>query len=717
MRRTISIAVICMIWGAMPALADVPGIMTSQGVLRNAAGDVVNGVYALTFRLYDAQEAGQMLWSEVHNNVPVENGIYTTELGNINPLPNGLFKQNGDVWLGISVEGQQELPRMRVSTVAFAFQARSAMVAQGLDCTGCIQEEALGFDPVSEDSVVQIVEDSGLFLGTSGGVMNGDLVVDGGVTATVFVGDGSGLTGISSPQGACADGWFVGGIDADGSLICTEGASALSSVDGLGGGSITGDVEVTGTLTMNGSEVCTMDGNCGETLAQLSCDADQVAKWDGDIWVCSDFLTEFDPSALPADGLNEVSNNLLTNQFVDTYTSDGPTLIPDNNPTGVVDSIVVPNIGIAQGLTVSINVTNSDMSTVKVVLFAPNNNQYTLYDQDGPGQELGATYPTPVEPVEGDLTEWVGENPMGTWQLQVIDTGFLDNETDGQINAWSVQIQTLSTQKVQVAGDLHVSGDIIGPEGLTINGNGVITGSVQVGTDSSECDADKAGALRYFEARLQWCNGSVWNTIGEGNAMFRWAQWNTYGQAHGTWYADNNASLFGGVHPSNWGDGNQSAHHMSSNSEILRTLFWHKGPAIGSQSNAMVAADEWYYYSSTNSQHIGTLFRVRNTSDQAITWTVDWYKTGYGGYNEYAGIALNGQQVAYWSSDFGPSHESSHSIAIPANRTSTVIFIAASSSPSGSRSNFMAFYNNCLDLPDGLEFIDDLDYKPNGWNN
>jgi hypothetical protein len=29
----------------------------------------------------------------------------------------------------------------------------------------------------------------------------------------------------------------------------------------------------------------------------------------------------------------------------------------------------------------------------------------------------------------------------------------------------------------------------------------------------------------------------------------------------------------------------------------------------------------------------------------------------------------------------------------------------------------MAFYNNSLVLPNGLEFVDDLDFKPNGWDN
>ena len=112
------------------------------------------------------------------------------------------------------------------------------------------------------------------------------------------------------------------------------------------------------------------------------------------------------------------------------------------------------------------------------------------------------------------------------------------------------------------------------------------------------------------------------------------------------------------------------------------------------------------------------LFRIRNTTNQAINWSMHWYRTGYGGWNEYAGIARNGENIWNSGGNFGPGHNSNHSISIPANRTSTVIFISASSSDSGyMRSNFMAFYNDSLVLPAGLEFVDDLDTKPNGWDN
>jgi len=190
-------------------------------------------------------------------------------------------------------------------------------------------------------------------------------------------------------------------------------------------------------------------------------------------------------------------------------------------------------------------------------------------------------------------------------------------------------------------------------------------------------------------------------------AMYRWNAWSTYGQAHGQWYGNNDDDLFGGVMPSTWGDGNGMAYQISTNMDIIRTLFNLKGYA---GKNAMVYANEWYSYSSTNSKQVGALFRIRNTTTNAIAWTIYWYRTAFGGWSERASIAVNGSNT--WNSggtNYGPGHSSSHTLSIPADGISTVIFIASSSSDSGTRSCFMGFYNDCLELPAGLEYVDDLD--------
>jgi hypothetical protein len=215
---------------------------------------------------------------------------------------------------------------------------------------------------------------------------------------------------------------------------------------------------------------------------------------------------------------------------------------------------------------------------------------------------------------------------------------------------------------------------------------------------------------------LQICDGSAWNKVGSKGATYRWTVWSTHDQSAG-WHADNRAELFGGKNPQSWGDGNAYAYQMSSDSDVLRTLFVRRGPPIGTLKNATVYANTWRNYSSTNSKHIGALFRIKNTTKNNVTWTPHWYKTSYSGWGERASIAVNGKNV-WTGSNENSSVQSSHNISIPANRTSTVIFVTASSQPSGdSRACFMAFYNNSLVLPKGLEYVDDLDTKPNGWNN
>ena len=327
--------------------------------------------------------------------------------------------------------------------------------------------------------------------------------------------------------------------------------------------------------------------------------------------------------------------------------------------------------------------------------------------------------PTKTKEIAGDIhKDWINKNIKGEWRLLIVDTAFLNNSTDGQLNSWDIKIKTLSNKQVNVTGTAFVGGKIWGKYNGSGKAGGVLKvgGGVQIGDEASTCDANAKGTLRYNASGLQLCNGSLW-TQAFRPSIYRWAVWSTYSQAHGTWYADNRSELFGGVHPSEWGDGNDCAYQMSSTSEILKTLFTRRGPTIGTQSNAVVYAEEWYSYSSTNSRHAGALFRVRNTTGAAINWTVNWYGTSYGGWGERRSIAVNGVNKLCDSANTGASHERADTLSIPANRTSTVIFIVGASSQSGTRTTFLAYYANSLKLPAGLEFVDDLDTKANGWTN
>jgi hypothetical protein len=104
----------------------VPNPMTIPypGRLSNADGQaVVDGIYAFTFGLYDAESGGQLLWSEVQEVVMIKDGAFSVYLGSVSPIPSALL-DGRDLWLSTSVRGPGEAgftdltPLQRVSAVS-----------------------------------------------------------------------------------------------------------------------------------------------------------------------------------------------------------------------------------------------------------------------------------------------------------------------------------------------------------------------------------------------------------------------------------------------------------------------------------------------------------------------------------------------------------------------------------------------------------------------
>ena len=144
--------------------ADVPTRMRTQGVLRDAEGNVApSGSYALTFKLFAQSEGGAALWTEDRHPpgtkscaqtldacVEVVDGVFVLDLGQEVPLPPSLFGNQAALWLEIAVADDPPLPRARLASSAFAFHAASADVAAGVSCTGCIGTAELNAAAVQE---------------------------------------------------------------------------------------------------------------------------------------------------------------------------------------------------------------------------------------------------------------------------------------------------------------------------------------------------------------------------------------------------------------------------------------------------------------------------------------------------------------------------------------------------------------------------------------
>ena len=189
-----------------------------------------------------------------------------------------------------------------------------------------------------------------------------------------------------------------------------------------------------------------------------------------------------------------------------------PVPIHDNFPPGDSDTLTFPDLGTAENLIVSIDITNSDITGLEVYLTDPDLNVYTLYDRDSSGTALVTSYPYPTPTVSGDLTSWIGQNPQGDWILKVIDWDFLNNNWDGQINSWSVSITNTGGNTVHVrSGNFVVDGEVgIGTAdpARELHVNNVMRLQPRADAPSDPSKGDMY--IRDSDGKLMVYDGSVW---------------------------------------------------------------------------------------------------------------------------------------------------------------------------------------------------------------
>ena len=165
--------------------------------------------------------------------------------------------------------------------------------------------------------------------------------------------------------------------------------------------------------------------------------------------------------------------------FMQTMESPNtPVPIHDNYPPGDIDIISFPDWGTAENLIVSVDISNSDISGIEVSLTDPNSNGYLLYDGDSTGTRLLESYPYPTPTISGDLTSWTGQNPQGDWELKVVDSHFLNNTIDGQINSWSISVTTATGDVVRIS-----------------NGNFIVDDKIGIGTTSPTAELEISGDI------------------------------------------------------------------------------------------------------------------------------------------------------------------------------------------------------------------------------
>lgn len=106
------------------------GLINYQGRLTDKKGRPVTATVSVTFTFHDAEAGGNLLggFSDTDQVTPDGNGLYATLIGDDpdNLVPDSIFKSER-VWLNVNINGENLLPRKRLTSSGLAMTASSVM--------------------------------------------------------------------------------------------------------------------------------------------------------------------------------------------------------------------------------------------------------------------------------------------------------------------------------------------------------------------------------------------------------------------------------------------------------------------------------------------------------------------------------------------------------------------------------------------------------------
>lgn len=108
---------------ASGAQATVPELIPVQGVLTDGDGEFIDGSTNMTFAIYNTEGASTSIWSETQT-VDVDQGFFTAYLGTVTALVVADLIAPSELWLGVTVESDDEMDRVQFAAVPFALEAQ-----------------------------------------------------------------------------------------------------------------------------------------------------------------------------------------------------------------------------------------------------------------------------------------------------------------------------------------------------------------------------------------------------------------------------------------------------------------------------------------------------------------------------------------------------------------------------------------------------------------
>lgn len=148
------VSLVCLICLVSASAMAVPGVINYQGKLTNTSDCVLTGDYPIHFSLYYSETGGTASWGE-EQNVSVDQGIFSVQLGKVTPFPAGLF--DGDnLYLEMSVQNPDTglweplSPRQRLTSTAYAIKSDTSNYAT---LAGSVQDGSITPDKIADGAI------------------------------------------------------------------------------------------------------------------------------------------------------------------------------------------------------------------------------------------------------------------------------------------------------------------------------------------------------------------------------------------------------------------------------------------------------------------------------------------------------------------------------------------------------------------------------------